>query len=355
MLPDDIHLRLVEALHLVRGEAEIVDQMARGRFFHEVVGQIHLVEAVVVHAPERGAPGTVHRLDRAVAGGEPFAEGKPCLVRIAVDRVMVAVFVVRLPGVHEGIFAVAAHHGVGDAGGFDAVAAAGETVVPAGAELAHDAALVDGQYIRVTVDQPLRRCGGRRTKDDLEAGAAEHVDRLVHPFPLEDAGLRLDMRPGEFADTHPGKAKLHHAAGVLVPFLARPLLRIIADASSSMPASCRLASKRFCLVSGLCTGIVLVTNTVQCKRLYCTLNFGLAALSGRARQAFHRGRRGSGRNPQRRTAPAGLTFSTLWCGPSLESRMRCLRFISAMMKSIPLPAGSSVSRSRTSSMPLKRP
>ncbi|MCY1239842.1 hypothetical protein D9M72_526590 [compost metagenome] len=131
---------------------------------------------------------------------------------------------------HEGAFAVALGHGFGNARCLDAVTAAGEAVVSAGTELAHHALDVDGQDIRIAVDQPLRRCGGRRAQNDLKAGIAEHLDRLVEPFPMELARPGLDLRPGEFTDAHPGKPELDHAARILSPLRARPLLRIVADA-----------------------------------------------------------------------------------------------------------------------------
>ncbi len=70
----DVHLDLVEAYHLVRGEAAKGEPMRRVRFGDGQVGQVDFVEAAIFLAPEHIAPGAVERCDIAITFSQPDTE-----------------------------------------------------------------------------------------------------------------------------------------------------------------------------------------------------------------------------------------------------------------------------------------
>jgi hypothetical protein len=102
--------------------------------------------------------------------------------------------------------------------------------MPPRAEAARSLLGVGGENLGALVDQPLRRCRGRRAHDDLQSGVAQGGERIVEPVPVELAAPRLEPAPGKLADANQSDPELDHAPGVLGPRLAGPMFRVVADA-----------------------------------------------------------------------------------------------------------------------------
>jgi hypothetical protein len=128
--------------------------------------------------------------------------------------------------------------------------------VPARAETAHMAVLIDRRDFGVFVHQPFRRRRRRRTEHDLQAGGTQRIHGSVEPAEIERVPLRLQPRPGEFADAHEGNAHVPHAPGVLCPPCFWPVFRIIANAQhyfvkSPLMIATPEASKRWQALAGI--------------------------------------------------------------------------------------------------------
>ena len=200
------------------------------RLGHRQVRQADVVEIGVLHRPEHIAPGPVQGLGRLVALRQPVLKGRAGGVGVAERRRVAGIFVVRLPGRHMRVPAIALGQKRHDPRAFRPVAAMREAVVPARAEAARAAVLVQRQHVGVAVQHPARRGGSGRAKHHLQALGAKRLDRPVEPGPVEAARFRLHPAPGKFADAHPGQAHARPSGRHPRPIFLRPVFRIIADA-----------------------------------------------------------------------------------------------------------------------------
>ncbi len=153
---------------------------------------------------------------------------------------MAAIFVVGLPGGDMRIVAVALGDKLHDPVALLAKALVRKAVVAAGTELAGIAVGIDGDHVRMLVDNPARRRCGRCAEHDLQPGTAQGLDGPVQPLEVQVTGARLEARPGEFTDADPCQPGLGHPAGISFPDFFRPVFRIIAGAESAFHDGCSL-------------------------------------------------------------------------------------------------------------------
>ena len=230
MMAENCFLLDVEADHLVAVEAAEVEDVGGIGLGDRCAGKVDLVEAAIFLRPEDRTPGGVQRGHRAVARIKPTAEGGRCVRGKALVAAMVAELIVGLPHHDGGVLAIAAGQRLSDAGALAAIGLRGEAVMPAGAKTARAAMLVLRENLRIEVNQPFGRRGGRRAEDDAEALGVQGFNGAVEPTPVEAAGFRLQPRPGKLADPHEAQPQRAHHPGVFGPVGLRPVFGIVADA-----------------------------------------------------------------------------------------------------------------------------
>jgi hypothetical protein len=256
MFPDDVALHPVIGGNLGGLEAPEIQPGRRIGFGDRQIGQRHLIEALQVHGPEGIAPGLVQLVGGLIAAPQPVAEGGKIDRTPGQDRVMTAVFVVRLPADQPRMLAISAGEDLDDAAALLPVDLGGERIVTARAETAGAALLVHRQDLGERVDQPLGRGAGGRAENDPEPRRRQHIHGPVKPAPVELPALWLVTRPGELADTHEIDANLAHAPGIIGPPVLRPVFRIVTDTKhqrvrSPLRMAWPCASKRWQAAAGM--------------------------------------------------------------------------------------------------------
>ena len=177
---------VMKANDLFRRKAPIGQAMRGVRFAHREKGQINLVKMVIFHRPKHIAPRRIQRLNRAITlrtiGPEFFQRRWRC----AHGRIVAAQFIVGLPTGHMRMTAITLRHGGSDAFRLLQICFTRKVIMAARSEATDLAAVnIDRQNVGIFFAQPFgRRCGGR-SKHDFQSGRAEHVDRAVHPCPIE--------------------------------------------------------------------------------------------------------------------------------------------------------------------------
>ena len=230
VLADDVGVDLIVGDDLVGAEPVEVLQVRRVDLGDRHQRHVDLVEGAILHAPEAVAPGTVQRVDGAVARLQPDAERGGGGWRPGLHGLVAAVLVVGLPARETRVIAIAFGEGLDDPAGLFPVGRAREAIVAAGAKAARPAVTIHRQDVRVAVDQPLGRRRRRGAEDNLEAGPGECFKSFIQPSPVKFAGFGLDGAPGEFTNPYEAEPHFRHAAGIIRPHLAGPVFRVIADA-----------------------------------------------------------------------------------------------------------------------------
>ena len=223
----------------VGAEAGEVEALGRVGERRAVAGRADLRPPAVALAPERRAPRRVQRVDGAVARLEPGAEGRRRGVAVAAG-VVAAELVADVPHHHRGVIAVAVGEPFDERqrvvperrrAGAPRLATAGE-VAPA--------AMVDGDDLRVVVDQPRWRRRRRRRQVDADPAVVQEVEDAVHPPGVERVTAGLEGGPREHADGHEVHAGALHQLDVVAPHRLVPLLRVVVTAEQHR----RLAPRR---------------------------------------------------------------------------------------------------------------
>ncbi len=233
------HVRRDAAQDLRLGAQVLAERVGREALEVELLGRVRvrrgeprredLLPRAVALRPERGAPRGVERVERRVAVAQPRAEGRGRVVGEVVD-VVAAELVRHVPGDERRVVAVPL----------------GPALDAAQRELPEDRrrrapllprARPQGlaraglrQDLRVLRRQPRRRRGGRRREVDRDAVRVEQVHRVVEPREVPRVLGRLDAGPREDRERDHRHAGLAHEAHVLVPDLARPLVRVVVRA-----------------------------------------------------------------------------------------------------------------------------
>ena len=230
--------------HLPAGEPSVGELQAGVVHRHGGCGQLDGVEVGVGHRPEGLAPGVVEAVDVAVPIGEPRAERVLACPAPAAGGVVVARFVVDLPGVQGRVVAVAVGQHAGHPCGLLPVGrrrGAGVAAAPPGAGAAVGA---DDADVRTFAHQPHGRCGRRRADHHPHAGVGDGLHRTIHPAEVPAVPLGFHAGPGELADADDLQAQVGHARDVVSPVRLWPLLGVPADpdphavtAPSGSPAS----------------------------------------------------------------------------------------------------------------------
>ena len=126
-----VALDAVEAHHLIGAEPAERQHVGGVRFGHGAHRQPDLVEAAVVHGPERVPPRAVQGVDGPVAVRAPLPERAGRILRVADRGAVAVVLVVGLPGDDVRVAAVAFRQPPRDAAAFLAVSVMTEAVVAA--------------------------------------------------------------------------------------------------------------------------------------------------------------------------------------------------------------------------------
>lgn len=225
-LAQDGGLGTVVAEELVGREPVEVDGLRRVRERQRRAGWQHLLPRGVALAPERGAPGGVECVDRAVPGLQPTAERLGGDVAVAV-RVVAAELVRHVPEPHGGVVAVAFGGGADQGESVLAVDRGARAERLAATGPAGGAVGDDGQDLGVRGGEPRRCGGGARAEVDPDARAVQQLDDGVERGEVVLALPRLDVRPAEDVDRDEVHAGLAHEPDVLDPHLGVPLLGVV--------------------------------------------------------------------------------------------------------------------------------
>src|SRR5271157_4439104 len=102
--------------------------------------------------------------------------------------------------------------------------------MPARAESARPALIVERRDLRIFVHEPFGRSRGRRAEHNFQPDVAERVDRLVEPIPMKLALPRLVAGPCEFTEADVCNAEFAHPPRVLGPPGFAPMFRVVANA-----------------------------------------------------------------------------------------------------------------------------
>ncbi len=201
---------------LVGAEPGEVQRLGRVRHRGRDPRRQHLVECAVVLRPERGAPCVVHPLDRAVAVGEPAAEGRRAHVTPAA-AVVAAQLVADVPEPHRRMPAVAPRHLSDQAQRvLSEHRRAGAPGLPA-ARPQRPALGVDRQDLRMRAGQPRGRGRSGGGEVHRDSALVEEPEHLVEPAEVVAPRRRLEQAPGEHAQRHEPDAGVAHQRHVLPP------------------------------------------------------------------------------------------------------------------------------------------
>lgn len=228
-LAQHVPLRAQVVLQHVGGETLEVQLLRGVRVGGGQPGRQDLRPVAVALGPERRAPGVVEGVERRVAGAQPVAEGAGGVVGVVVD-VVAAQFVGDVPGHQRGMVRVPLGHLPHQAQRVLAEDGRGGTPVlprprPQG--------LTGGGHrkdLRVRRAEPGRRGGGGGGQVDPDASRVQQAHDLVEPAEVPLVLGRLDAGPGEDRQGDDVDARLPHEPDVLLPHLARPLLRVVVGA-----------------------------------------------------------------------------------------------------------------------------
>ena len=177
---------VMKAHDLFRSKAPIGQAMCGVRFADREKGQIDLVKMVIFHRPEHITPRRIQRRNRAITLRTISPESFQRRGRCAHGRIVAAQFIVGLPTGHMRMTAITRSHGGSDTFRLHQICFTRKVIMAARSETTNLAGVdIDRQNVGIFFAQPFgRRCSGR-AKHDFQSGRAEHVDRAVHPCPIE--------------------------------------------------------------------------------------------------------------------------------------------------------------------------
>src|ERR1051325_7876726 len=188
-------------------------------------------------APMAQAHEFVHALDSFEFGFEPAV---PVASRVFIETGlgdMAADAVVDLPGDKLWILPEGFSHGLDDAFGMVPIGFGVKADCTAGAFVAHQAAFIDRENLRMLFGEPDGRRSGRSGEHDLDAGFAEDIHYPAEPTEITFAFFRFANAPGEFTDTNDIDAGRSHHLRITFPgglrisggtaIRVNPLLRMV--------------------------------------------------------------------------------------------------------------------------------
>ena len=134
--------------------------MAGVWFGDGLIGQIQLIETVILHRPKYISPSCIERLWRLIALGAPVLKGVFGMSRIADGSIVTIILIVSLPCRNDRVRAIAFGHEAGDTPGLFSVGGMAKTIVAPRAKCAGLAVAAMGQHVWMFVQHPAGRGGG---------------------------------------------------------------------------------------------------------------------------------------------------------------------------------------------------
>ena len=155
------------------------------------IGKRHLIEGLILLAPQNREPCLIQRFD----GSKPLLEPGVKSHFAAGAETIIPEFVIDLPGYYRGGFCKLISKPLCNIHGKLLIRGRIRTVLASATMLERLPRRFHSQYVRMFLTQPHRRCGGRCAQHHGHASRREFINRLVKPFEIESPLVRLHPAP----------------------------------------------------------------------------------------------------------------------------------------------------------------